>query len=97
MSDWITDELPAYETTTVVCRCPKCHEVVPLLVTSEAGSHILRIEVGEEGIMRKTDVSNRMERFKNVVVTYDKTTGYLYIDDEETDEQLAIFYVQEEE
>lgn len=49
------------------------------------------------GRMRKTDVSNRMERFKNVVVTYDKTTGYLYIDDEKTDEQLAIFYVQEEE
>jgi hypothetical protein len=48
MSDWVTNEPPAYEITTVVCRCPKCHEVVPLLVTSEAGSHILRIEVGEE-------------------------------------------------
>ena len=48
MSDWITNELPTYETTTVVCRCPKCHEVVPFLVTSEAGSHILRIEVGED-------------------------------------------------
>lgn len=47
--------------------------------------------------MRRTNVSNRVERFENVVVTYDKTTGYLYIDDEETDEQLAIFYVQEEE
>lgn len=47
--------------------------------------------------MRKTDVSNRLERFKNVVVTYDKIIGYLYIDDEETDEQLAVFYVQEEE
>ena len=47
--------------------------------------------------MRKNDVSNRIERFKNVVVTYDKITGCLYIDDEKTDEQLAIFYVQEEE
>lgn len=47
--------------------------------------------------MRETDVSNHIERFKNVVVTYDKETGYLYIDDEETDEQLAIFYVQEED
>lgn len=48
MSEWMTNELPSYETTTVVCRCPKCHEVVPLLVTSEAGQRILRIEVGEE-------------------------------------------------
>lgn len=47
--------------------------------------------------MRKADVSNRIERFKNVVVTYDKITGYLYIDDEKTDEQLAVFCVQEEE
>lgn len=47
--------------------------------------------------MRKTDMSGRIERFKNVVVTYDKITGYLYIDDEKTDEQLAVFYVQEEE
>ena len=47
--------------------------------------------------MRKTDVSNHIERFKNVVVTYDKITGYLYIDDEKTDGQLAIFYVQEQE
>ena len=46
--------------------------------------------------MRKTDVSNRIERFTNVIVTYDKATGYLYIDDVTTDEQLAIFYVQEE-
>lgn len=47
--------------------------------------------------MRKTDVSGRIERFKNVVVTYDKITGCLYIDDEKTDEQLAVFYVQEED
>ena len=47
--------------------------------------------------MRKDDVSNRIERFTNVVVTYDKITGYLYIDDEKTDEQLAIFYVNEED
>lgn len=42
-------------------------------------------------------MSKHIERFKNVVVIYDKTTGYLYIDDEKTDEQLAVFYVQEEE
>ena len=48
MSDWIIDGPPAYETTTVVCRCPKCHEVVPLLVTSKTGSHIERVEIGEE-------------------------------------------------
>lgn len=48
MSEWITNEPPAYETTTVVCRCPKCHEVIPLLVTSKAGSHITHIEIGEE-------------------------------------------------
>lgn len=48
MSDWITNEPPKYETTTVVCRCPKCHETVPLLVTSIAGSNIVHIEAGEE-------------------------------------------------
>jgi hypothetical protein len=48
MSDWVTKDLPKYETTTVVCRCPKCHEVVPLLVTSVAGSRIVHIEVGED-------------------------------------------------
>lgn len=48
MSDWVTNELPKYETVTVVCRCPKCNEVVPLLVASEASSHILHIEVGEK-------------------------------------------------
>lgn len=48
VNDWITNEPSAYETTTVVCRCPKCHEVVPLLVTSKAGSHILRVEVGDD-------------------------------------------------
>lgn len=42
-------------------------------------------------------MSEHEETFKNVVVRYNKTTGYLYIDDEETDEQLAVFYVQEEE
>lgn len=47
--------------------------------------------------MSKADGIKRVEQFRNVVVTYDKTTGYLYIDDEETDEQLAVFYVQEEE
>ena len=48
MSDWVTNESPAYETETVVCRCPKCHEAVPLLVTLMAGSNIVHIEVGEE-------------------------------------------------
>lgn len=42
-------------------------------------------------------MSNHIEKFTNVTVTYDKETGYLYIDDEKTDEQLAVFYVQEEE
>lgn len=41
--------------------------------------------------MSETDASNRIVTFKNVVVNYDKTTGYLYIDDKETDEQLAVF------
>lgn len=36
-------------------------------------------------------MSDNIKTFKNVVVTYDKETGYLYIDDEETDEQLAVF------
>lgn len=36
-------------------------------------------------------MSDNIETFKNVVVNYDKTTGYLYIDDKETDEQLAVF------
>ena len=40
---------------------------------------------------------NHVEKFTNVVVTYDKATGYLYIDDEKTDEQLAIFCVLEED
>ena len=40
---------------------------------------------------------DHIEKFTNVVVTYDKATGYLYIDDEKTDEQLAIFCVLEEE
>jgi len=48
MSDWVTNEQPAYETTTVVCRCPKCHEVIPLLVTSRTDSHITHVEIGEE-------------------------------------------------
>lgn len=42
-------------------------------------------------------MSNHIEKFTNVVVTYDKATGSLYIDDEKTDEQLAIFCVLEEE
>lgn len=41
--------------------------------------------------MNKADKSDRIKTFKNVVVTYDKETGYLFIDDEETDEQLDVF------
>lgn len=37
------------------------------------------------------------ETFHNVIVNYVKDTGTLYIDDAETGEQLAIFYVMEEE
>lgn len=33
------------------------------------------------------------ETFRNVVVDYVRDTGTLYINDAETDEQLAIFYV----
>lgn len=37
------------------------------------------------------------EVFNKVKVTYDKETGYLYIDDYDTDEQLAIFCVIDED
>lgn len=42
-------------------------------------------------------MSNHIEVFKKVKVEYDKGTGYLYIDDYDTDEQLAVFYVREED
>lgn len=42
-------------------------------------------------------MSKHLEKFENVTVEYDKITGYLYINDSETDEQLAIFYVNEED
>ena len=42
-------------------------------------------------------MSGHIEKFTKVNVSYDKKTGYLCIDDWETDEQLAVFYVQEEE
>ena len=42
-------------------------------------------------------MSNHVEVFKKVKVEYDKETGYLYIDDYDTDEQLAIFCVIEED
>lgn len=42
-------------------------------------------------------MSEHIEKFKNVSVEYDKATGYLYIDDEESDEQLAVFCVIEED
>lgn len=42
-------------------------------------------------------MSKHEEIFKNVKVTYDKNTGYLYIDDAKTDEQLAVFCVIEED
>lgn len=35
--------------------------------------------------------------YKHVTVTYDINTHYLYIDDSETDEQLEVFYVNEED
>lgn len=41
-------------------------------------------------------MSKVYEKFENVTVNYNKTTGYLYINDDETDEQLAIFYVVKE-
>ena len=42
-------------------------------------------------------MSKHTERFENVNVEWDKTTDYLYIDDAETGEQLAIFIVREED
>ena len=42
-------------------------------------------------------MSNRLEVFEKVKVKYDKKTGALFIDDYDTDEQLAIFYVYEED
>lgn len=42
-------------------------------------------------------MSKHFEKFEDVTVEYDKLTGYLYINDSETDEQLAIFRVIEEE
>lgn len=41
-------------------------------------------------------MSHHEEIFKNVIVRYDRITSYLYIDDADTDEQLAIFHVLEE-
>lgn len=38
-----------------------------------------------------------IEKFENVTVEYNKSTGYLYINDVETDEQLAVFCVIEED
>ena len=38
-----------------------------------------------------------LETFEKVSVRYDHATGYLYIDDYDTDEQLAVFYVREED
>lgn len=42
-------------------------------------------------------MSKKVEVFKKVKVEYNKQTGALYIDDYDTDEQLAIFYVYEED
>lgn len=38
-----------------------------------------------------------METFNKVKVTYNKATGFLSIEDYDTDEQLAFFYVHEED
>lgn len=40
---------------------------------------------------------NAVETFNKVRVTYHKVTGLLCVDDYDTDEQLAIFYVTEED
>lgn len=42
-------------------------------------------------------MSNHLEVFKKAKVEYDKQTGTLYIDDYDTGEQLAVFYVYEED
>lgn len=42
-------------------------------------------------------MSRLIEKFENVTVNYDKSAGYLYIEDGETGEQLAMFCVVEED
>lgn len=42
-------------------------------------------------------MSKHLEVFEKVRVEYDKKTRFLYIDDYDTGEQLAIFYVDEED
>lgn len=42
-------------------------------------------------------MSNHLEVFKKVRVEYNKQTGVLYIDDYDAGEQLAVFYVHEED
>lgn len=42
-------------------------------------------------------MSSFVDRFEKVRVEYNKQTGVLYIDDYDTNEQLAIFYVYEED
>lgn len=42
-------------------------------------------------------MSSHIEKFINVTVDYNKSTGYLYINDYKTDEQLAVFCVLEED
>lgn len=42
-------------------------------------------------------MSKVYEKFENVTVSYNKTTGYLYINDGESDEQLAMFCVIDED
>lgn len=42
-------------------------------------------------------MSERLEVFKKVKVEYDKQRGVLYIDDYDAGEQLAVFYVYEED
>lgn len=42
-------------------------------------------------------MSKVFEKFENVTVSYDKLTGYLYIEDGDTGKQLAVFCVNEED
>lgn len=42
-------------------------------------------------------MKTRLEVFSDVIVAYNKDTGYLTIDDKDSGEQLAMYYVREED
>lgn len=42
-------------------------------------------------------MSRHLETFEKVTVTYDHSTGYLYVHDYDTDARLIMFHVNEED